>query len=75
MTTFPLPAPLSMQGKRVVGVSSGASAPDELVDDLLDFFRARGLGEEDIAEVQTVREDVRFMLPKPVRVAVASEGS
>lgn len=60
-----------LQGKRVVGVSSGASAPDELVDDLLDFFRARGLGEEDIAEVQTVREDVRFMLPKPVRAACA----
>jgi 4-hydroxy-3-methylbut-2-enyl diphosphate reductase len=64
-----------LQGKRVVGVSSGASAPDELVDDLLDFFRARGLGEEDIAEVQTVREDVRFMLPKPIREALAGEGS
>ncbi|MFI5009688.1 MAG: 4-hydroxy-3-methylbut-2-enyl diphosphate reductase [Solirubrobacterales bacterium] len=60
-----------LAGKRVVGVSSGASAPDELVDDLLDFFRARGLGEEDIAEVSVVREDVRFMLPKPVRAACA----
>jgi 4-hydroxy-3-methylbut-2-en-1-yl diphosphate reductase len=60
-----------LAGKRVVGVSSGASAPDELVDDLLDFFRARGLGEEDIAEVNVVREDVRFMLPKPVRAACA----
>jgi len=60
-----------LAGKRVVGVSSGASAPDELVEDLLDLFRERGLREEDIAEVQTIREDVRFMLPKPVRAACA----
>ncbi len=64
-----------LAGKRVVGVSSGASAPDELVEDLVDLFRARGLAEDDIAEVSVVREDVRFMLPKPVRVAVANEGS
>jgi 4-hydroxy-3-methylbut-2-enyl diphosphate reductase len=58
-----------LQGKRVVGVSSGASAPDDLVCDLLDLFRERGLREEDISEVSVVREDVRFMLPKPVRAA------
>jgi 4-hydroxy-3-methylbut-2-enyl diphosphate reductase len=58
-----------LAGKRVVGVSSGASAPDELVSDLLDLFRERGLREEDIAEVNVIREDVRFMLPKPVRAA------
>jgi 4-hydroxy-3-methylbut-2-en-1-yl diphosphate reductase len=56
-----------LAGKRVVGVSSGASAPDELVRDLLDLFRERGLCEQDIAEVDVIREDVRFMLPKPVR--------
>jgi 4-hydroxy-3-methylbut-2-enyl diphosphate reductase len=56
-----------LAGKRVIGVSSGASAPDELVRELLDLFRERGLREQDIAEVDVVREDVRFMLPKPVR--------
>ncbi|HXP98601.1 MAG TPA: 4-hydroxy-3-methylbut-2-enyl diphosphate reductase, partial [Solirubrobacteraceae bacterium] len=50
-----------LDGKRVVGVSSGASAPDDLVHELLDFFRARGVG--DISEFHVVREDVRFMLP------------
>jgi 4-hydroxy-3-methylbut-2-en-1-yl diphosphate reductase len=57
-------------GKRVVGVSSGASAPDDLVQDLLNFFRARGV--RDISEFHVVREDVRFMLPKPIREAVAA---
>lgn len=59
-----------LEGKRVVGVSSGASAPDDLVQDLLDFFRARGV--KDISEFHVVREDVRFMLPKPIREAVAA---
>ena len=64
-----------LQGKRVVGVSSGASAPDDLVQDLLDFFRARGVQDTDISEFQVVREDVRFMLPKPIREAVAAGGA
>jgi 4-hydroxy-3-methylbut-2-enyl diphosphate reductase len=59
--------------KRVVGVSSGASAPDELVDDLLDFFRDRGV--KDISEFRVIREDVRFMLPKQIRQALAGKAS
>jgi 4-hydroxy-3-methylbut-2-enyl diphosphate reductase len=59
-----------LQGKRVVGVSSGASAPDDLVQELLDLFRARGV--TDISEVNVVREDVRFMLPKQIREALAA---
>src|SRR4051794_36255419 len=31
-----------LEGKRVVGITSGASAPEELVQRLVDFFRARG---------------------------------
>jgi 4-hydroxy-3-methylbut-2-enyl diphosphate reductase len=64
-----------LEGRRVVGVSSGASAPDELVQDLLDLFRARGVRDEDISEFHVVREDVRFMLPKPIRDAVAAGGA
>jgi 4-hydroxy-3-methylbut-2-enyl diphosphate reductase len=61
-----------LRDRRVVGVSSGASAPDELVQELLDFFRARGVDEESISEFHVVSEDVRFMLPKPIRGAVAA---
>ena len=64
-----------LAGKRVVGISSGASAPDELVQDLLDFFRARGVSEEGISEFHVIREDVRFMLPKQIRDAVAAGGA
>ncbi|HST39099.1 MAG TPA: 4-hydroxy-3-methylbut-2-enyl diphosphate reductase, partial [Conexibacter sp.] len=31
-----------LEGKRVVGITSGASAPEELVQRLVEFFRARG---------------------------------
>jgi 4-hydroxy-3-methylbut-2-en-1-yl diphosphate reductase len=59
-----------LTGTRVVGVSSGASAPEELVSELVDFFRARGV--QDISEFDVIREDVRFMLPKQIREAAHS---
>src|ERR687886_1754894 len=59
-----------LEGKRVVGISSGASAPEELVQRLVDFFRARGT--EDVSEFEVVQEDVRFMLPKEIRKALAA---
>ncbi|HKF79275.1 MAG TPA: 4-hydroxy-3-methylbut-2-enyl diphosphate reductase [Thermoleophilaceae bacterium] len=58
-----------LEGKRVVGISSGASAPEELVQRLVDFFRARGT--EDVSEFEVVQEDVRFMLPKEIRKELA----
>jgi 4-hydroxy-3-methylbut-2-enyl diphosphate reductase len=59
-----------LQGARVVGISSGASAPEELVEGLLDYFRARGT--TDIEEFEVLREDVRFMLPKQIRQALTA---
>jgi 4-hydroxy-3-methylbut-2-enyl diphosphate reductase len=59
--------------RRVVGISSGASAPENLVGELVELFRARGVS--DISEFEVVREDVRFMLPKQIREAVAAGGS
>ncbi|MBI5105843.1 MAG: 4-hydroxy-3-methylbut-2-enyl diphosphate reductase [Solirubrobacterales bacterium] len=59
-----------LEGKRVVGITSGASAPDELVQRLVAFFRERGV--EDVEEFQVVQEDVRFMLPKAIRQAMAA---
>jgi 4-hydroxy-3-methylbut-2-enyl diphosphate reductase len=59
-----------LEGKRVVGITSGASAPEELVQRLVEFFRERGT--TDISELDVVREDVRFMLPKEIRQSVAA---
>jgi 4-hydroxy-3-methylbut-2-en-1-yl diphosphate reductase len=56
--------------KRVIGISSGASAPEELVQRLVEFFRARGV--DDVSELSVVDEDVRFMLPKAIRQAAAA---
>jgi 4-hydroxy-3-methylbut-2-enyl diphosphate reductase len=58
-----------LEGKRVVGISSGASAPEDLVQRLVQFFRDRGT--EDVSEFDVVKEDVRFMLPKTIRKALA----
>jgi 4-hydroxy-3-methylbut-2-en-1-yl diphosphate reductase len=59
-----------LDGARVVGISSGASAPEELVERLVAFFRARGTDE--VEEFRVLREDVRFMLPKVIRQAQAA---
>jgi 4-hydroxy-3-methylbut-2-enyl diphosphate reductase len=59
-----------LEGARVVGISSGASAPEDLVQRLVDFFRKRGT--EDVAEFEVVQEDVRFMLPREIRRELAT---
>jgi 4-hydroxy-3-methylbut-2-enyl diphosphate reductase len=60
-----------LDGVRVVGITSGASAPEELVQRLVDFFRDRGT--TDVEEFRVVQEDVRFMLPKTIRQALAAQ--
>jgi 4-hydroxy-3-methylbut-2-enyl diphosphate reductase len=60
-----------LEGARVVGVSSGASAPEELVERLVQFFRDRGT--ETVETFEVMREDVRFMLPKVIRQQLAAK--
>jgi 4-hydroxy-3-methylbut-2-enyl diphosphate reductase len=62
-----------LDGAQVVGISSGASAPEHLVQELVQLFRDRGV--TDISEFHVVNEDVRFMLPKPVRQAATAGAS
>jgi 4-hydroxy-3-methylbut-2-enyl diphosphate reductase len=59
-----------LDGVETVGITSGASAPEELVASLVELFRERGA--EEVSELRTVHEDVRFMLPKKIREAVAA---
>jgi len=62
-----------LEGKQVVGITSGASAPDALVQRLVSFFEDRGTSDVEVLEV--VQEDVRFMLPKTIRQAMAAGSS
>ena len=58
-----------MDGVAVVGVTSGASAPEKLVEGVCSWFRARGV--EDIAAYRLVDEDVEFRLPVELRRELA----
>jgi 4-hydroxy-3-methylbut-2-enyl diphosphate reductase len=59
-----------LEGVETVGITSGASAPEELVSGLVEFFRERGA--TDVGELSAVEEDVRFMLPKEIRTELAA---
>jgi 4-hydroxy-3-methylbut-2-enyl diphosphate reductase len=50
--------PAWLEGREVVGVTSGASAPDWLVDRMLGFLAERGASE--VEEVTVTQESLRF---------------
>ena len=54
-----------LAGARTIGVSAGASAPPELVDELINALA--GLGRLELTERETTTETIRFTLPKEVR--------
>ena len=54
-----------LDGVAVVGVTSGASAPERLVEGVCDWFSARGV--RDIREHRASHEDVVFRLPVELR--------
>ena len=58
-----------LDGVRVVGVTSGASAPEKLVDRVCEWFRAHGVTE--IEPYKLVNEDVEFRLPIELRRELA----
>jgi 4-hydroxy-3-methylbut-2-enyl diphosphate reductase len=58
-----------LNGVDVVGVTSGASAPEKLVVRVCDWFRERGVG--DIEPYRLVDEDVEFRLPVELRRELA----
>ena len=61
------------EGVETVGVSSGASVPEELVEEVLDYLAERGYG--DVRNVVTAEEDVQFSLPKELRKDLKAAGN
>jgi 4-hydroxy-3-methylbut-2-enyl diphosphate reductase len=57
--------PAWLEGATVVGVTSGASAPEWLVDRMVDFLRAQGATE--VEELRLTDENVRFSRPAALR--------
>src|SRR5690606_40599793 len=55
----------ALQGVRAVGLSAGASAPEVLVDGVLDAFRQRY--DIEIRRVVTAEESVNFKMPRVLR--------
>jgi 4-hydroxy-3-methylbut-2-enyl diphosphate reductase len=58
-----------VDGVEVVGITSGASAPEKLVVRVCDWFRGRGV--TDIEPYRLVDEDVEFRLPVELRRELA----
>jgi 4-hydroxy-3-methylbut-2-enyl diphosphate reductase len=58
-----------LEGVATVGITSGASAPEHLVERVCDWFRSRGV--TDIAPFSSVFEDVVFRLPVELRRAAS----
>lgn len=60
------------EGVATVGLTSGASVPEVLVQQILDLLAEYGYGE--VEEVVTAQEDILFSLPKELRAKLAKDG-
>lgn len=61
-----------LDGVETVGLSSGASVPEILVQDVLKFLADRGYA--DVQEVRTATEDLLFSLPRELRADLKKAG-
>ncbi|MFB9516505.1 4-hydroxy-3-methylbut-2-enyl diphosphate reductase [Streptomyces purpureus] len=62
-----------LEGVTTVGLSSGASVPDVLVEEVLEWLSARGYGDVEI--VKTADESLTFSLPKELRRDLRAEAA
>ncbi|KJL20806.1 4-hydroxy-3-methylbut-2-enyl diphosphate reductase [Microbacterium azadirachtae] len=60
-----------LDGVTTVGVTSGASVPEVLVQEVLEALAEAGYG--DVEEVRTAEEDLMFSLPKELRQDVSGQ--
>ncbi|MBY8877104.1 4-hydroxy-3-methylbut-2-enyl diphosphate reductase [Actinacidiphila acidipaludis] len=60
-----------LEGVTTVGVTSGASVPEILVDGVLEWLAARGFG--DVQVVTSAQESIQFSLPKELRRDLRAE--
>jgi len=61
-----------LEGVTTVGLTSGASVPEELVEQVMAWLAARGYG--DVAEVESAQEHLLFALPPELRRDLRTAG-
>ncbi|MFD3518024.1 4-hydroxy-3-methylbut-2-enyl diphosphate reductase [Streptomyces sp. NPDC058657] len=62
-----------LEGVSTVGLTSGASVPDVLVEGVLEYLAERGYG--DVETVKTADESITFSLPKELRRDLRAEAA
>jgi len=60
--------PQWLQGVKNVGVTAGASAPEHLVQELMQFLKEKSFHQ--MEEIELVDEDVRFSLPSELTITI-----
>jgi 4-hydroxy-3-methylbut-2-enyl diphosphate reductase len=61
-----------LEGVECVAITAGASAPEYLVQQVLDYFR--NLGVQDVEEVMAIDEKVTFLLPPELSKEMSVRG-
>jgi len=59
-----------IEGANTVAITAGASAPEILVQDVVQYLQGKGYGS--VEEVEVMPENVRFGLPPEIVQAIAS---
>jgi len=59
-----------LEGVKTVVLTAGASAPEVLVEDVVNYLRQKGFGS--VEEVEVMPENVRFGLPPEIVQAIAA---
>ncbi|MFI0481007.1 4-hydroxy-3-methylbut-2-enyl diphosphate reductase [Actinomadura sp. 9N215] len=60
-----------LEGVGTVGVTSGASVPDEPVQGVLDWLAERGF--DDVQDVELVKETMHFALPRELQLSATTD--
>jgi len=64
--------PAWLEEVQCVGITAGASAPEHLVQDVIAYFK--GLGVEEVEEIEAMEERVTFNLPPELARAMPNRG-
>ena len=65
--------PAWLEGVKCAAITAGASAPEHLVQDVVNYFK--NLGVTDIQEIETVEEKVTFIPPTELAREIAKRGA